>query len=124
MVVGSSVFLSGFVLWEHCPGFDTRRPMGIDLPLFRRATQAIAFGAILESPDILERWWALGGFVVMFVFAFSVQHILRRGASIPGCIAAEDGTAFLASGDWVANGLLFGTLPSYHQPWGYLSMLD
>jgi len=75
-----------------------------------------AFGAVLESKEILQRligaWWFLGLFVVSAIFNTILgEEFLFRGVLLPKM------EGVFGKWSWVANGVLFGFY-HVHQPWG------
>jgi membrane protease YdiL (CAAX protease family) len=80
-----------------------------------------SFGAIFESPEILERlvgaWWFLVLFVVYAIFNTILgEEFLFRGVLLPKM------EGVFGNWSWVANGLLFGFF-HLHQPWGIPSTI-
>jgi membrane protease YdiL (CAAX protease family) len=80
-----------------------------------------SFGAIFESPEILEQlvgaWWFFVLFVVYAVFNTILgEEFLFRGLLLPKM------EGVFGRGSWVANGVLFGFF-HLHQPWGILSTI-
>ena len=79
------------------------------------------FGAILESPQILERlvgaWWFLALFVVFALFNTILgEEFLFRGVLLPKM------EGVFGKWSWVANGVLFGFY-HLHQPWSMLTTI-
>jgi len=75
-----------------------------------------SFGAIFESPEILDRlvgaWWFFGLFVVFAVFnSILGEEFLFRGVLLPKM------EGVFGRWSWVANGVLHAFW-HVHQPWG------